>query len=394
MGLFGWLHRTARRQPHADIAVAATLFTVTLVTTVAGPQDARGRLSAVAALLAAVACGVLVVRRKWPYPVLVVSTVAAEAYLVPHWTRPSWLILAAPLIALYTVAEHTGRRGALLVGGLLVLAVGSIHTFGRPAAPLGPENLALAALGGLAVAAGTGSRHRRAYLAEVEERVRRAERDREREAHRRVTEERLRIARDLHDRVGHQLALINVQAGVAGHVLDSQPDQVRQSLTHIRQASRSALEELRDTIGVLRVPDQPAAPTEPTVGLAALGDLVSSFRRSGLRVDEQVEGEARTLSPAADVTAYRVIQESLTNVCKHAGTPSARLRLDFQPAALQIVVDNDCAGTPDRGARPGHGLLGMGERVAALGGDLRASHRPDGGFRLAVTLPLPAGGPV
>jgi signal transduction histidine kinase len=393
MGAVGWLHRTVRRHPKADIAVAVTLFAVTLVTTAAGPQDARGRLSPSAVLLAAVACGVLVVRRKWPFPVLAVATVAAEAYLGPHWSRPSWLILGAPLIALYTVAEHTGRRGALLVGGLLVLAIGSVHTFAKPAQPLGPENLALAALGGLAVAAGDASRHRRAYLAEVEERARRAEGDREREAHRRVTEERLRIARDLHDRVGHQLALINVQAGVAAHVLDSQPDQARQSLAHIRQASRSALGELRDTIGVLRVPGQQEAPTEPTAGLAALGDLVASFRRSGLRVDEAVEGEARPLSPAADVTAYRVIQESLTNVCKHAGTPFARLRLDFQPAALSIVVDNDCArAVPAPGARPGHGLLGMRERVAALGGDLQASHRPDGGFRLAVTLPLPAGG--
>lgn len=391
MGAVGWLHRAARRHPHADIAVAVTLFAVTLVTTAAGPQDARGRLSPEAILLAAVACGVLVVRRKWPFPVLLASTAAAEAYLVPHWSRPSWLILGAPLIALYTVAEHTGRRRAVLVGGLLVLAIGAAHTFAKPAAPLGPENLALAALGGLAMAAGDASRHRRAYLAEVEERARRAEGDREREAHRRVTEERLRIARDLHDRVGHQLALINVQAGVAAHVLECQPGQARQSLTHIRQASRSALDELRDTIGVLRVPGQQEAPTEPTVGLAALGDLVASFRRSGLRVEEAVEGEARPLSPAADVTAYRVIQESLTNVCKHAGTPFARLRLDFQPAALSIVVDNDGAGAPAARAQPGHGLLGMRERVGALGGDLTASHRPDGGFRLAVTLPLPSG---
>jgi signal transduction histidine kinase len=386
------LRDAAHLHPHADIAVAVTLFTVTLVTTAAGPQDARGRLSASAVLLAAVACGVLAVRRKWPFPVLVVSTAAAEAYLVPHWTRPSWLILGAPLIALYTVAENTGRRRALLVGGLVVLAVGAVHTFAKPAAPLGPENLALAALGGLAMAAGDASRHRRAYLAEVEERARRAEGDREREARRRVTEERLRIARDLHDRVGHHLALINVQAGVAAHVLESQTDQVRQSLAHIRQASRSALDELRDTIGVLRVPGQQEAPTEPTVGLAALGELVASFRRSGLRIDERVDGEARTLTPAADVTAYRVIQESLTNVCKHAGTPFARLSLDFQPAALHIVVDNECARTPAGGGKPGHGLLGMSERVAALGGDLRAAHRPDGGFRLAVTLPLPASG--
>jgi signal transduction histidine kinase len=389
MGAVGWLRRTVHRHPHADIAVAATLFAITLVTTAAGPEQVRGRLSAAAVALAAIACGVLVVRQKWPFPALVVSTVAAEAYLMPHWTRPSWLILAAPLIALYTVAEHTGRRWALVVGGLVVLAIGTVHTLVKPYAPLGLENLALAALGALAVAAGDASRHRRAYLAEVEERARRAEGDREREARRRVTEERLRIARDLHDRVGHQLALINVQAGVAGHVLESQPGQARQSLAHIRQASRSALGELRDTIGLLRLPGQQEAPTEPTVGLAALGELVASFRRSGLDVDEQVDGVVRPLAPAADVTAYRVIQESLTNVCKHAGTPFARLRLDFRPAALRITVDNDCTGSP--APDTGHGLVGMSERVAALGGDLRAGPGPDGGFRVAVTLPLAGG---
>jgi signal transduction histidine kinase len=390
MGTVGWLHRTVHRQPHADIAVAATLFAVTLVSTAAGPEPARGRLGAAAVALAAITCGALVVRRKWPFPVLVVSTMAAEAYMAPLQGRQGSLVLAAPLLALYTVAEHTGRRRALLVGGLLVLAVGTCHTLGKPAAPLGAENLALAALGGLAVAAGDASRHRRAYLAEVEERARRAESDREREARRRVTEERLRIARDLHDRVGHQLALINVQAGVAGHVLESRPAQARQSLAHVRKASRSALDELRDTIGLLRLPGQQEAPTEPTVGLAALDELVASFRRSGLTVDEQVDGVVRPLTPAADVTAYRVIQESLTNACKHAGTPFARLRLDFQPAVLGITVDNDCAGRPALDS--GHGLVGMSERVAALGGDLRAGPGPGGGFRVAVTLPLPAGG--
>jgi signal transduction histidine kinase len=183
-----------------------------------------------------------------------------------------------------------------------------------------------------------------------------------------------------------------VQAGVAAHVLDGRPGQARQSLAHIRHASRSALEELRDTIGVLRVPGQQEAPTEPTVGLAALGELVASFRRSGLSVDERVDGVVRPLTPAADVTAYRVIQESLTNVCKHAGTPRARLRLDFRPQRLRITVDNDDAAQP--AADTGHGLIGMHERVAALGGELWAGRQPGGGFRVAVTLPLPVGGPA
>jgi signal transduction histidine kinase len=371
------LRAALRRQPHADIGMAALLFAVVAVTTVtARPPDAS-------LLLAALACGVLVVRRRWPLPVLAASTLAAEFFMAPHQGHGGALVLAAPLIALYTVAESTARRKALVGGGLAVLALAGSHMIAKPVAWMGAENLALAALGALAVAAGDSSRNRRAYLAEVEERARRAESERDLEASRRVTEERLRIARDLHDVVGHQLALINVQAGVAAHVLDNQPGQARQSLAHIRQASRSALEELRDTIGLLRGPDEPAAPTEPTAGLSGLAHLVASFRRSGLRVDEDVRGVARPLPSAADVTAYRIIQESLTNVCKHAASPAARLCLDYRPAALHIVVSN---ASLSNGGPSGHGLVGMRERVAALGGTLSAGAR-DGEFQVLAVLP-------
>jgi signal transduction histidine kinase len=380
----------ARRQPHADIAVAAVLLAVTLVTT-ASSRDPAG-LDAPGVLLAVLACGALVLRRRWPVPVLVVSTLAAEFFMAPHRGHEGALVLAAPLIALYTVADATARRKALIGGGLAILVLAGTHIMIKPSSWMGAENLALAALGALAVAAGDASRNRRAYLAEVEERARRAESERDLEASRRVTEERLRIARDLHDVVGHHLALINVQAGVAGHVLDEQPAQVRQSLAYIRQASRSALEELRDTIGLLRGPDEPAAPTEPTAGLSALAQLVASFRRSGLRVEQDVRGAARPLPSAADVTAYRVIQESLTNVCKHATRPAARLSLAYEPAALHIVVDNSSAGS-SAGAPPGHGIVGMRERVAALGGSLHAGPHGAGGFRVSAVLPFAGGVP-
>src|SRR5260221_3155478 len=145
-------------------------------------------------------------------------------------------------------------------------------------AGLSGENVALAALGALAVAAGDASRNRRAYLAEIEGRVLRAERDRDLDARRLVTEDRLRIARDLHDSVGHHLALIIVQAGVADQVLDGTPDQAHQALAHVKAASRSALRELRDTIGLLRETGEPTTPTQPTVGLCGLTDLLASFR--------------------------------------------------------------------------------------------------------------------
>ena len=392
MSTFGHLRRAARHHPHlADLAVAAVVYAATLVTTVTGLPPSGDRLDAAAMVLGGVACGALVVRRRWPLPALLVSAGAAEMYLVHHHGHGGTLVLAAPLVALYTVAEAADRRRALAIGGLAVLALAVVHMLIRPFSWAGPDNLALAALSGLAVAAGDASRSRRAYLAEVEDRARRAERDRDQQTRRRVTEERLRIARDLHDALGHQLALINVQAGVTAYVLDNQPPEVHQALTTIRQASRSALDELRDTVGLLREPGEQTAPTEPTVGLAALDGLLASFRGSGLRVEHDVGGAVRRLAPAVDLTAYRVIQESLTNVCKHSGGAAARLVLEYRATRLCVTVDDDGDPPPAPGDSGGHGIAGMRERVTALGGDLYAGPRPGGGFRVRATLPTDAG---
>lgn len=380
-------HEAARRRPHGDIAMAVIVWFVTLVTTAAAMSPDSNGPDLLSVSVAGVACGVLVARRRWPLPVLLTSTVAAEVYLAPQAGHAGLLVVSAPLIALYSVVESTARRRSLVIGGLAVLALAGIHIALKPSSPIGVENLALAALGGLAVAAGDAARNRREYLAEVEERVRRAEEGREREARRRVTDERLRIARDLHDVVGHQLALINVQAAVAAHVLDERPAQARESLGHIRRATREALEELRDTIALLRDADQQLAPVEPTVGLAALPDLLASFERSGLRVDSQATGERTALPPAVDLTAYRVVQESLTNVCKHADAGSAQLSLRYEPTALDIVVDNDGPPPPPSFEGAGHGIVGMRERVVALGGTLQAGPR-DGGFRVLARLPV------
>jgi signal transduction histidine kinase len=366
--------------------MAAVLLAVILVTTAAGPGATWGRPDGAAVVVAAVACGALVLRHRFPFLVLAVSAIAAEGYLAHFHGHEGSLVLAAPLIALYTVADSGSRRRALTIGALAVFALAGVHALVKPSFWLGAENLALAALGALAVAAGDASRSRRAYTREVEERARRAEQGREQEARRRVTEERLRIARDLHDVLGHQLALINVQAAVADHVLDGQPAQTRQALGHIRRASKAALDELRDTIGLLREPGEPAAPTEPTLGLATLDELVASFRRSGLRVVLDVEGDVRALAPVPDLTAYRVVQESLTNVCKHADGAAVRLRLAYGSSAVRIVVHDDGPGAAEGGT--GHGLVGMRERVAAAGGTLSCGPGDGGGFRVVATLPL------
>jgi signal transduction histidine kinase len=383
--LIARMHRLARRQPHADVAIAATVLAVTLLTTAASPPGVR--FNPGSALVAAVCCTALAVRRWWAMPAFLVSAVAAEIYLAMYPGHDGAMILAAPLIALYTVAEQGSRRHGLIIGILAVLALAGVHMLVKPSSWLGAENLALAAFGGLAVAAGDAARNRRAYFVEVEARASRAEADRETETARRVTEERLRIARDLHDVLGHQLALINVQAAVADHVLDREPRGTREALAHIRTASKTALNELRDTIGLLRAPDETATPTEPTSGLSGLPQLLASFRRAGLDIDRRDRGRPRTLPVPIDLTALRVVQESLTNVCKHAGPTDVLVTVDYRDDALQVVVSNRATGFAVT-ATGGHGLIGMCERVTALAGTLHAGPRPDGGYQVTVTLPL------
>jgi signal transduction histidine kinase len=368
----------------ADAALGWTVIAVTLLTTVAAPHAQP--LTWPAVLTAVLTGGALVHRRIQPFAVLGWTAVGAEAYLVQFHDHQGFVVLVAPLIALYTVADLSPRRRALLISVAVVLVFGVAHVLLKRQSWLGTDNLALAALGGLAIAAGLASRNRRAYLTEAQARAAHAEADREAEASRRVTGERLRIARDLHDAVGHQLALISVQARVAGHLLERRPEQARTALAHVHAAAGTALGELSDTIGLLRQPGD-ALPTGPTPGLAALDDLVTGFRDGGLRVTLRLDPPPGSLPPAVERTAYRVVQEALTNVCKHAGPTRAAVTLAATSQTLTVTVDNDpgWAG-PDTGA--GHGVIGMRERVSAVGGTLTAGPRPDGGYAVRACLPL------
>lgn len=212
-----------------------------------------------------------------------------------------------------------------------------------------------------------------------------------------MAEERLRIARDLHDVVAHHIALVNVQAGVAAHVMDKRPDQAKEALAHVREASRSALNELRATVGLLRQSGDPTAPTEPAPGLAVLDQLVATVRQAGLPVEVACAAKEDPPLPAAvDLAAYRVIQEALTNVRKHAG-PGAKAEVSVVRvgATAEVMVLDNGRGTADRSGGDdvvggGHGLLGMRERVTALGGTLTAGPRYGGGFRVHAILPVNA----
>jgi signal transduction histidine kinase len=424
-------------QSTADAALAAAAFALMLIGAVVGIDSYRPGVLDTA--LAALACGSLMLRRRLPWTVLGFTVLLAALFLTLRPVDGRIPLVVAVAVALCTVAARSDRpttrtTGLAVCVGLTVLAM----SFG-PGPWYRQSNFAVFAWTGLAAAVGDAARSRRAYVAAIEERAVRAERSREEEARRRVAEERMRIARELHDVVAHHIALVNVQAGVAAHVMDSRPDQAKQALAHVREASRSALDELRATVGLLRQSGEPEAPMEPAPGLGVLDQLVDGFRRAGLHVAVECAGAATSKLPASiDLTAYRIIQESLTNVQKHAGPDAgAVVRISRESGVLDLVVDDDGApggpGAPDpnaaaallpsaRRGRPaagpgprsaasstgqevapegagrdadpapggGHGLLGMHERASALGGVCRTGARPGGGFRVHVRLPLSA----
>jgi signal transduction histidine kinase len=220
------------------------------------------------------------------------------------------------------------------------------------------------------------------------ERAAEAERAREELARRRASEERLRMARELHDVLAHNISLINVQAGVALHLLDERPEQARTALAAIKDASKEALGELRSVLGVLRRVDE-AEPRDPAPGLARLETLVSRAEAAGLRVLTEVEGEPRALPAGLDLAAYRIVQEALTNVARHADASTANVRLAYGPGELTLVVDDDGDSTGSVvTVGTGSGIAGMQERAVALGGELDAGPRPGGGFRVRARLPL------
>jgi signal transduction histidine kinase len=299
----------------------------------------------------------------------------------------------AVAVALYAAATRTDRRTAWRLGACAAVALSAAAMITRPTLEDLPANLGLIAWTFLSVAVGDAVRSRRELLASAMERAERAERTRDEEARRRVTEERMRIARELHDVVAHHITLVNAQAGVAHHLMRTDPDHAYQALERIRDTSRAALDELRATVGLLRSSGERAAPREPAPGLAGLDDLLESFRHSGLTVELERTGEPVGLPPITDLTAYRIIQEALTNTHKHAGRATAHVGLDFRPDVLHVTVADDGRG---RGAAPGagtgHGMIGMHERARAVGGTLSAGPLPDRGFRIHAELPLPAGG--
>ncbi|MEU1466267.1 sensor histidine kinase [Streptomyces sp. NPDC005727] len=370
----------------------AVLFLLSVVAASIEPHEHRFSLRWTGVVLAGVGCSALVRRRRHPIGVLAVALGCGVGFLVLGF-RESPLVLSPVLLSVYTVALLTDRRTTWMAASASAATLVGAAILCAPRSWLNPDNVALLAWTALPAAVGDGLRSRRAYVAAVEERAVHAERTREQEAQQRVAAERVRIARELHDIVAHHIALINAQAGVAAHLAKRRPEQILTALEDIRDTSRSALDELRVTVGLLRQSGDPVAPRTPAPGLVDIPVLLASFARAGLTVGLTRHGTAVPLAPAVDLTAYRIVQEALTNVRKHAGADHARLILHHHPERLTITVEDD-GGTARHQPAPagtGHGLIGMRERVATVGGLLRAGPRPEGGFSVTADLPLRPG---
>lgn len=375
----------------ATLVAAAGLLTLGCVPLTARHQTGVRALDAGAYLLLAVAVAALPFRRRWPVPTLAVAFAATLAYsLLNYPSGPIW----APLIIAFGTALVTGHRTAAYAS--LALGYGCfvwlVPVVARGHYPSLGFAVGLAAWLGLLAAIAELVRNRRAYAYASRQRAAEQERSRIEQARRQASEERLGIARELHDVVAHSISLINVQAGVALELVDQRPEQAREALAAIKQTSKDALVEVQSMLGALRR-DGESAPRTPTRGLAELETLVSRAELAGLTVDVRVDGTAAPLPPSVDLAAYRIVQEALTNVVRHAEATTATVLLDYRVDQLAVQVDDDGRGAGPGEPRPdasGNGLAGMRERADALGGTLSAAPRTDGGWRVRAVLPIRA----
>lgn len=387
-GLARWL-----RPPSpwvVDIAIVAVAGTVEITAPLAGygghfappghrPLDGFGIALLVVSALA------LVARRQRPVQVLVVNVTAVMLYYLLGY--PGEVAFLGLYVAFFT-AVTSGHRLAAWVGAAVLAA--NMWLSWLTGYPIGASTLAWA-LVCLLIVLGTGEvvRLRRAYLYSLRQRAIEAERTRDEEGRRRASEERLHIARELHDLIGHNISLISVQAGVGLHLLERQPEQAAAALTAIKQVSKDTLDELRLVIGTVRGAADGGSPRWPVRGLADLDALVAASSAAGLEVSVEVAGQPRPLPAGLGLTAFRIVQESLTNARRHAGPATVTVRLEYGDRDLTVrVADNGRGPQPAGPGSGGRGLAGMRERAVAAGGGLAAGARPGGGFQVVARLPF------
>ncbi|MFG3697290.1 sensor histidine kinase [Micromonospora sp. NPDC047620] len=352
------------------VCVAAMLL-------VAGASVAPERtdLSLLGYVLLAVDGLVLAFRRRAPVGVLVVTAACVLAYQALGFEVPP----VALLFAVYA-ATRSGHRRPMLVVTAIVLAAQPFVALASPGDPPVGQALAQGVLGlGWVLACGAAGE----ALRQAEQRAKEAERTREEIASRRASEERLRIARELHDSLTHQISVIKVQAGVAVHLARKRGEEAPPALAAVEEAAREATRELRATLEALRGDEQHCPH-----GIEQIDELVQRARSTGVAATLTVDGNQRNPPSAVSRAAYRITQEALTNVARHAGPATASVSISYGPDTLTVRIDDDGKATPNTGPVPGVGLLGMRERVTALGGRLHAGPRRDGGFTVQATMPV------
>jgi signal transduction histidine kinase len=368
--------RSGVRSVVGDWAIAVCVAATLLVAGLSGnhpPTD----LDLLGYVLLAAGGLALAARRRAPVPVLAVTGLCAVGYQAIGFDVPA----VAYLFAVYS-AVRAGHRIITVAGSVIMLAALPLAALASPHD--WPTGQAFAhARGALElawlIAAGAAGE----ALRQAERRADEAERTREETARRRADEERLHIARELHDTLTHQISIIKVQAEVAVHLAVKRGEQVPEALLAIREAGREATRELRATLEALRDDGK-----TPPHGLDHVPELVERARATGLDTTLTIEGQPHDVPAAVDRTAYRIVQEALTNIARHATAATASVRIDYRPDALAIRVDDDGKAAPGTAPKPGVGLLGMRERVTALGGRLRAEPRGEGGFTVQAELPV------
>ncbi len=365
----------------ALLAAAVAVAGFTAASTYSGPRPW------LIVVFAATATLPLALRRLYPIPVLVVvvamATVVGVGYVNGWWPF-------AVIVALYTVAAHCPRRTAIIAGGLALLVLAVPISYRVHWSPLNWHAFALVAgRYALLIAAwllGDNIGTRRAYVRAVEERAEQLEREHEANARRAAAEEQARIAREVHDVVAHNLSVIIVQATAGERVFADDPADAETALRTIGRTARTALDELRLVLGRIGEQEHDLAP-QPT--LQRLDILLEQVRAAGLAVDLEVKGERVELAPGLELSAYRIVQEALTNTLRHADAQHATSRLEFGAETLTVEVTDDGHTSAEvNGNDQGRGLIGMRERAAAYGGDVEVGRNGSGGFRVAVKLPL------
>jgi signal transduction histidine kinase len=377
--------RTTWVQPLLDVGVPAVLAVLAVVQLTADPPPGNPALVTACALAAVLPLGL---RRRWPLPVTVVVSLALiPQVLAGDGTPATFASFLASMVCVYTLVRLS--RPATIAAGLAVLAVAVVVTavLQEHTSPFTPFDVVYP-LAYFGIAAGLGAvvRHRALRLSAVQDRAVALEERLEREAELAAAEERTRIARELHDVVAHGLSLMVVQAEAAEELLDRSPDDARERLHRVQDTGRQSLGEMRRLLGVLRAAGPDGPTTAPQPSLAGLQDLVDDAAAGGLPVEVTVDGDLSALPLGVELTAFRIVQEALTNTRRHAGATGAAVRVTHRPGVLALEVTDDGAGPA--GSRAGHGLIGMRERVALYGGTLSTGAGPAGGYRVAAELPL------